>query len=355
VYVIIEAPETMELFDKDYTNYSADDFLNDDDFKQWVKYGQEKTPGYWEMVKQSQPQHVSAMELAAQLIQVLSVPTFTPHEAGRQKVWNNVLNGMQQMSTRRALSAMLYQYRRYAAILLLGLLISLSGWYYWYTRPIVYHTTFGQTQNIILPDQSAVTLNANSTLQYHRHWSSNKRRELWLKGEAYLEVKHLNQQPENIRKGEEFILHAGEIDITVLGTIFNVKSRRGTTAVSLKSGRIKVSSQSNEQQFLLMQPGELVTYHHQTAQFEKQTAAPELFNAWTTHKMALSNTTVNDIIQSLEDTYGQKIVMEDPSMGSRRIDGIVPMRNMEDALFVIANILGTKTVQTDSAWVLKKK
>jgi len=345
----------MELFDKDYGIYNASDFINDDDYKHWIKYGVEKTPGYWHAVKLTWPQKADEMEQAANLILVLSTQASAPHETGRQRVWNNVLLSMQQPSPPRTWPGILYQYRRYAAIFLLGVLLSAAGWYYWYTRPVIFHTGYGQTQLIVLPDQSAVTLNANSTLRYHRHWHADKRRELWLEGEAYLEVKHLNLHPEQINRGDEFVLHADQVDITVLGTIFNVKSRRGITTVSLKSGQVKVSSQANGQQFIVMQPGELVTYRPQTAQLEKQVAAPELFNAWTDHKMALSNTTVNDILQSLEDTYGQKIIIEDSAMGSRRIDGIVPMRNMEDALFVISNILGTKTVKADSVWVLKKK
>lgn len=345
----------MELFDKDYGVYHTSDFINDDDYKHWVKYGVEKTPGYWHSVKLNWPQKAEEMTQAANLILILNAQATSVHEAGRQRVWNNILQGMQQASRSKTLLAMLYKYRRYAAVFLLGVLFSAAGWYYWYTRPIIFHTGYGQTQLIMLPDQSAVTLNANSTLRYHRHWHADKRRELWLEGEAYLEVKHLNLHPEQINRGDEFVLHAAQVDITVLGTIFNVKSRRGITTVSLKSGQVKVSSQSNPQQFVVMQPGELVTYRQQTTQLEKQTAAPELFNAWTDHKMALSNTTVNDILQSLEDTYGQKIVMEDSAMGNRRIDGIVPMRNMEDALFVLSNILGTKTVKTDSVWVLKKK
>ncbi|MET7001409.1 FecR family protein [Chitinophaga defluvii] len=345
----------MELFDKDYGTYNASDFINDDAYKYWIRYGVEKTPGYWQAVKLAWPQKADEMEQAANLILVLSTQVSSPHEAGRQRVWNNIRNGMQQVAPHRTLPKMRYKYRRYAAVLLLGVLLSAGGWYYWYTRPLIFHTGYGQTQLVILPDQSAVILNANSTLHYHRRWHDGKRRELWLEGEAYLDVKHLNLHPEQISPGDEFVLHAGQVDIAVLGTIFNVKSRRGITTVSLKSGRVKVSNPFNQQQFVVMQPGELVTFRQQTAQLEKQVAAPELFNAWTEHKMALSNTTVNDILQSLEDTYGQKIIMEDTAMGNRRIDGIVPMRNMEDALFVISNILGTKTVKTDSAWVLKKK
>ena len=75
------------------------------------------------------------------------------------------------------------------------------------------------SSEILLPDGSAVTLNANSKLQYYTHSA----RKVWLEGEAFFEVKKI---PET---AEPFQVVTNDLTITVLGTTFNVNSRNEQT------------------------------------------------------------------------------------------------------------------------------
>jgi ferric-dicitrate binding protein FerR (iron transport regulator) len=51
-----------------------------------------------------------------------------------------------------------------------------------------HRTAFGKQKEIILPDQSVVILNGNSSIRYAAAWNSEKAREVWLEGEAYFAV-----------------------------------------------------------------------------------------------------------------------------------------------------------------------
>ena len=73
----------------------------------------------------------------------------------------------------------------------------------------------GSKTRTILPDGSTVWLNAGSKIIYEPSFSGPFR-EVTLQGEAFFEVV---RQPEH-----PFIVHAGDLNITVLGTAFNVKS-----------------------------------------------------------------------------------------------------------------------------------
>lgn len=73
----------------------------------------------------------------------------------------------------------------------------------------------GSRTRAILPDGSTVWLNAGSSISYGAGFN-DKKRELTLFGEAYFDVVKQPDRP--------FIVHAGSIQIKVLGTSFNVKS-----------------------------------------------------------------------------------------------------------------------------------
>jgi transmembrane sensor len=73
----------------------------------------------------------------------------------------------------------------------------------------------GTKTRTILPDGSTVWLNAGSRIEYSPAFTG-KIREVTLFGEAYFDVVK--------NPGRPFIVHAGGIDIKVLGTAFNVKS-----------------------------------------------------------------------------------------------------------------------------------
>ncbi|HUP13050.1 MAG TPA: FecR family protein, partial [Niastella sp.] len=78
----------------------------------------------------------------------------------------------------------------------------------------------GSKTRTILPDGSTVWLNAGSRIVYASF--SGPVREITLEGEAYFDVVHVENAATHQRK--PFVVHAGSIDIKVLGTAFNVKS-----------------------------------------------------------------------------------------------------------------------------------
>lgn len=73
----------------------------------------------------------------------------------------------------------------------------------------------GSKTRMLLPDGSTVWLNAGSAITYDPGFSGDTR-EVTLQGEAYFDVIKMPNKP--------FIVHAGNINIKVLGTAFNVKS-----------------------------------------------------------------------------------------------------------------------------------
>jgi ferric-dicitrate binding protein FerR (iron transport regulator) len=96
----------------------------------------------------------------------------------------------------------------------------------------------GSRSKIILPDGTVVRLNGSSKLSYHRDFNKNVR-EVDLEGEAYFDVTKDAAHP--------FIVHTSNIDIRVLGTIFNVKSydQDQTIEATLLRGSIEVYTKND--------------------------------------------------------------------------------------------------------------
>jgi transmembrane sensor len=93
-----------------------------------------------------------------------------------------------------------------------------------------YATPVGGKRLVGLTDGSRIQLNTQSRI---RTEITAARREVWLdEGEAFFEVAH--------RAGQPFIVHAGDRQVTVLGTKFSVRRDGGKVVVSVLEGRVQV-------------------------------------------------------------------------------------------------------------------
>jgi len=229
----------------------------------------------------------------------------------------------------------------YRAAALTGLtLLGLLG--YWSQGKLtrsVHETSYGQMARLTLPDGSEVTLNANSSLTYRREWISGQNREVWLDGEAFF---HVRKQALKTR----FVVHTGKVRVEVLGTAFNVATRRGRTRVVLQSGRVKLEKASQTGEAVLMQPSELVEYSTSDRQFRKRAVDPKPYTAWQGHKMIFNDTPIEEVARQLEDTYGLRIIITNPDLAGRKLSGEISTRNVDVLLSALAALLEAQ-VQRD--------
>ncbi len=122
--------------------------------------------------------------------------------------------------------------------------------------PVSYNTITtpkGGQYHIVLPDGTAVWLNASSALHYPAQFPEGKR-EVELSGEGYFEVAKIgNQQGQRI----PFLVKTGGQVIEVLGTHFNINGYLddGRIKTTLLEGSIRVA-QINNHQSRVIRPGE---------------------------------------------------------------------------------------------------
>ena len=197
---------------------------------------------------------------------------------------------------------MLFSIRKYAAVAaaffigvcftILGIFVSLDTTHSSY----IALTNKDQRSEIILPDGSRVWLNASTQIAFDQSlWSKDRR--LNLSGEAYFEIKHNKNKP--------FIVSADGVDVKVLGTKFNVRTRKEEQEVitTLLDGSVEVYSNQKAESKIL-KPG-------QSAVVKTTDGSTHLFNyknpedilLWRDGELIFEDQSLLAITQTLEQLY----------------------------------------------------
>ncbi len=112
------------------------------------------------------------------------------------------------------------------------LLLGIAGWFaVHYSDNRVLETALGEQRGIILTDGSHLDLAPDSLVT--TGFTLTRRSVRLVRGQAFFEVAHSALRP--------FIVHAGSLSVTAVGTEFDVRISPGSTAVTVGEGRITVA------------------------------------------------------------------------------------------------------------------
>lgn len=149
-----------------------------------------------------------------------------------------------------------------------------------------YQTKLAQNETITLPDNSIVTLNETSQLEYNAsQW--NKKRALTLKGEAFFDVE----------KGQRFDVTTRFGKVSVLGTEFNVVSRDSLFKVSCFEGLVQVDY--NNKSLQLPAGTEFILKSGQGKKTTIAIAEPY----WLKNMSVFKNTPINLVLKDIEAQF----------------------------------------------------
>lgn len=154
----------------------------------------------------------------------------------------------------------------------------------------------GETREIILPDNSRITLNAGSVLIYPEKFSSTERT-VFLSGEAIFEVTHNETLP--------FMVNTADLTIQVHGTTFNVNAypeARGTSA-TLCEGSISATLKGSGES-ILMVPNERLDYDRQTGKSSILRVNSAEDTAWKRGDLCFRSENIHTIVKAIERKYG---------------------------------------------------
>jgi transmembrane sensor len=332
-----------------YPQFQVQDFLDDDYFIQWVINPDTGSNQFWQAFQQMHPHKQETISKAADIIKVYRAQDFFGNEERRDLLWQRVtgsVNSQAGTTSRSKVFSMRVLVRVAAAIIII------AGVALWMTNKpsVATHTlatAFGEVKTITLPDHSIVTLNGNSTLTYKSDWNGKGPREVWIKGEAYFNVQHLNKDTLHITPAQRFIVHCDDLSIEVLGTTFNVKNRRGKTNVALLTGKIRIdyADSAAGSKTMVMAPGDYVEYAAKKVLVAKKLVKPKQVTIWTSNEIAFTDATLREIAETLQDNYGYAVTIKDPELLSLKIEGDISVNDVTDLLEVVATTLNVTVEQ----------
>jgi transmembrane sensor len=308
---------------------TIEDLVTDAYFIQWVKNPTDESNAYWNAWLSKNPGKEPIVREARQVVLMLSFKETEAPEGKFLEIWEKIsdsadrkvldisADGTAENSPRRFSG----WYKMAAAFLVATAAVA----YVLVNRTstIVVQTAFGESRALFLPDSTKVTLNANSVLRYTSDFN-DKNREVWLDGEAFFAV---------VRKkdNQNFRVHTGELQVEVLGTRFNVNTRRGRSKVVLEEGKVKLDIPDGDTKSeLIMEPGELVEVSKGTKHVEKKKVEVSNYSSWRMNKLVFVATPLEEIAQLLEDNYGFKVKFRDEALKTQKFTGSAEVDNLHE-------------------------
>ncbi|MDB5274310.1 MAG: hypothetical protein JWO58_2677 [Chitinophagaceae bacterium] len=135
-------------------------------------------------------------------------------------------------------------------VLVLGLAYLIQSGVFWSSDANITRQTADRGDFFYLPDSSMVWLNKNSSLTFTTSFDG-KERVVYLKGQAFFDVKKNPQQP--------FVIHASGTITKVLGTSFDLKAyEQEDVLLTVVTGKVAFTAQ---QQTLMLLPTDKGVFH----------------------------------------------------------------------------------------------
>lgn len=333
-----------------YLLFETLDFVMDDDFQDWTRHPTPEREAYWQALLIAFPQKGKAINTARQLIQQLRVNdwhTITPDQL--QERFQKVLARI-DAPVGRVVSLPRQWWAWVAAVLLVGLL----GWstYQYGLASHEYQTAYSQQQRVSLDDQTTVTLAANSQLRVPGRWLFGRQREVWLTGEAYFDVARKPSQTTGQLRN--FVVHARDMNVEVLGTRFNVNTHRGKTTVLLDEGKIKLTVPGRLRQSLLLRPGQTAELPADKPVISiRPTTDPVLAN-WRNGRLTFRNASLAELRQRVQEVYGLTLVFDGDGWEDTEYTGELPFQDVTLSVRILAETFGADVTREKDRLILRK-
>lgn len=327
----------------DYLKYTAEDFALDEKFQSWVLSPDERAHLFWNDFLKEFPDKKKEIDEAVELVRLAGLSADSQANAAYLNTWANLATNIKETQKSRGV----WRYMPWAAVLA-GVFVALiyllgsKG-----EQSVEYRTGFAESMEIKLEDGSVVLLNANSELRFSKSYAQQKERKVFLSGEAFFKVARTEDHKSFTVSTE------GRAMIQVLGTEFNVSSRRKNLSVYLQSGKVKLQVESNE---VILQPGEKADYNENSGKVEVNRVNTEQANsqlAWRSGLFIMNDLPLVEVAGYIEDNFGAQVVIADSALGSKRITAKIPSKDLDVLLKVLSEGLNIKIERKENQIIMK--
>ena len=203
------------------------------------------------------------------------------------------------------------------------------------------YTERGTKATIVLPDSSKVWMNSDTEIEYVAGFKGETR-DVYLRGEAYFEVRKDSLKPMMIKIAKGY-------SIKVLGTKLHIKSypNDNVSKTTLISGNIKVvfpADKHGNVEEISLSPSETLILGN----VSKPKAVAQPINqiskdvAWREGELVFDKTPMSEVIKMLERWHGAEIVVENNTLYNHKLTATFKTESIIQILEVINMLTGIK-------------
>jgi len=200
-------------------------------------------------------------------------------------------------------------------------------------------TATAETATIHLADGSTVRLAPESVLE--AAGGGDARGVRLLRGAAFFEVVRDPSRP--------FKVQAESLDVTVLGTAFEVRVDESGTNVAVRRGSVQVDNRASARSQKL-KAGDWVRITARGA-MTHGTQPPAQVAAWLQGRLIVRDRPAGEVVDALRPYYSGIVVLRGDTLASQPLTGVYDLSDPVAALKAVASALGATTDQL-SPWVL---
>jgi transmembrane sensor len=300
----------------------------------------------------TEKEKIQILEMAKQIDHYFDLKKY-PAETALEKV-NSRIHKKTSAKQGKIKSLIFNPLFRIAASFLLVALLIVSGFEVIYRESSKF-TKISATNRIretfILPDGTQVSLNTNTKMQFPKVFAQNIR-EVTIEGEAFFKVTPNKTKP--------FIIHAGNAEIKVLGTSFNVNAYPAAKSVEVivETGKVQVLNKGTENiktHELILTPGDKGTLVNSSNSLLKSTNQNPNFLSWKTRNLIFKATSLSEVIENLEKVYNVTIHLNDPKLNELLLTAQFNDYPLDFILKVIETTFKIEVHQVNGQYILKAR
>ncbi|TMI62719.1 MAG: DUF4974 domain-containing protein [Bacteroidetes bacterium] len=198
-------------------------------------------------------------------------------------------------------------------------------------------------QNVLLdtlPDGSVITLNKRSTITYPSKFKGDTRA-IALKGEAFFNVAPDKKKP--------FIISVNDVQVTVVGTSFNIKSENGNTEIVVETGIVRVARSGKTVELIA---GEKIVMTATDSITNKETVSDKLYNYYRSKEFVCDGTPLWKLVQVLNEAYDAKISIGRKELRDMQLTTTFNNESLEKVLEIIHLTLDITVIKKEDGQII---
>lgn len=367
-----------------YNDFSVEDFVWDDFFRQWTLSPTPETDALWDDWIDANPEMLEKIEQAKAIVLSLRLHEAEIDDAEINQVVKQTVGRITETSeepartSRRLVPAFSIPWMQFAASVAF---IMLLGWAVYSVmikreeKPqlgrqdnmierseslIEKVNSTSQTMELALSDGSKISLAPKGRIRYPERFDG-ERREVFLEGEAFFDIA---RDP-----GHPFLVYANGLVTKVLGTSFRIKAYGGSreVTVEVRTGKVSVFAQSDphlkekvadkQLQGVVLTPNQKIIYARNEVKMVKTLVEkPEIVVAKEEiPQFEFEDTPASDVFNTIARAYGIDILYDEALLKDCPLTARLDNQTLHDKLSIICKAVESSYEIVDGQVIIHSK